>query len=298
MENKTITIRTIYKVKDYHFQPTKQANGMNLPFVKPVRYNLNGDSEMILSDAERNSPESAYFIPEDMDIFVTEGTTFNLNDPLQKNMWLAIKDSDLIVPTRDARDKDGNFIIDGDKRRYGLAELYVDIPGEESKKSVSKKKLITQAWTFVEKDSVDGRLTKCKLLGKSMKNAPSSDIEDYLYMCAEKDPNMVIGLYTDGDTALKLLLIDAKEGNKIIKKNGMYLYGETVLGATDDAVILFFKIPGNKRILDLIKAETYPQFAQKVLKDNNLQDTKEGIEILDSISESEKEPKTKPGTKK
>ena len=37
---------------------------------------------MILTDAERNSPESAYFIPEDLDIVITEGTTFNLDNPL------------------------------------------------------------------------------------------------------------------------------------------------------------------------------------------------------------------------
>lgn len=29
MENKVITIRSVYKVKEYHFQPTKQKNGLN-----------------------------------------------------------------------------------------------------------------------------------------------------------------------------------------------------------------------------------------------------------------------------
>ena len=86
-----------------------------------------------------------YFIPEDEDIVVTDGTTFDLDDPIQKNRWLAIKDSDLIVPTRDYRDKNGNLMIDGDKRRYGRAEIWVDQPGVESEKSISKKKLITRA---------------------------------------------------------------------------------------------------------------------------------------------------------
>lgn len=80
-----ITLRTIYKIKEYHFQPMKQANGSNYPFVKPVRYDAFGNTEMILTDAERNSPESAYFIPEDLDIVITEGTTFNLDNPLDKN---------------------------------------------------------------------------------------------------------------------------------------------------------------------------------------------------------------------
>ena len=29
MENKIITLRTPYKLKEYHFTPTKQPNGLN-----------------------------------------------------------------------------------------------------------------------------------------------------------------------------------------------------------------------------------------------------------------------------
>lgn len=255
-----ITLRSPYKVKEYHFQPLKGANGMNLPFVKKVRYDHNGNSEMILSEAERNDPNSAYFIPEDLDIVVTEGTTFDLDNPYEKNLWEAIKDSELIVPTRDSRDINGDLIIDGNRYRYGRAELYVDIPGEQSERSVKKRMLVTKAWMYIEQDSVDGRLTKCKLLGKNLKHAPSSDVQDYLYTEAEKNPEKIIDLYTNGDTALKLLCVDAKEKGVVKKVGGLYTYGDSVLGATDDAMILFFKTAANKAILDLIKRETYPEF--------------------------------------
>ena len=270
LENKVITIRSAYgKLKEYHFQPCKQRNGLNQPFVRKVRYNADGSSEMILSEADMRNPESAYFIPEDMDIVVTDGTTFDLSDPLQKNKWLAIKDSDLIVPTRDAKDEHGNLIIDGDKRRYGLAELWVDVPGEQSEKSVNRKKLITKAWTYIENDSVSGRLTKCKLLGRVMRNAPDSDVMDYLYQKAEKSPATVIELYTSSDMALKLLIIDAKDRNKIIKKNGMFMYGDNILGATDDAVIQFCKTPANKKVLDMLKADVYPEYVRQTENENS-----------------------------
>lgn len=259
-----ITLRTIYKTKEYHFQPCKQANGLNLPFVKKVRYNADGESEMILSEAERNDPNSIYYIPEDADIVVTEGTTFNLDDPLENNKWLAIKDSVLIAPTRDAKDENGNLIIDGDKYKYGQAEIWVDIPGEESEKTVKRKQLIAKAYIYIENDSVDGRLTKCKLLGKNLKNAPASDVQAYLYDEADKNPLKVIDLYTNGDTALKLLIIDAKERNVVRKKDGLYVYGESVLGATDDALMMYLKTATNKKILDLIKREVYPEFARQV----------------------------------
>ena len=84
-------------------------------------------------------------------------------------------------------------------------------------------KLITRAWTFIENDSADGRLTKCKLLGRTFRNAPSADVEDYLYKEAEKSPNKIIDLYTNGDTRLKLLFIDAREKGKIVKKSGLFM---------------------------------------------------------------------------
>ena len=262
MENKVITLRSVFgKMKEYHFQPGKQPNGARFDWVKPVRYDSMGNAELIMTEAERNNPDSQYYLAEDEDILVTDGTTFDLSDPLQYNKWMSIKDSDLIVPTRDARDKNGNLYIDGDKMRYGIAELYVDIPGEESERSVSKKQKITKAWTFIGQDTKNGRLTKCKLLGKYMENAPDSDVEDYLYQVAEKNPDMVLELYTSGDIALKLLLIDAKKNGVILKKDGMYNYADNILGATDDAVLLFFKTPSNKRVLDQIKIETYPEYA-------------------------------------
>lgn len=268
MENKVIVLRSVYgKVKECHLQPCKQPNGMNFPFVKAVRYDVNGNAEMIMSDKERNSVDSQYFVPEDEIITITDGTTFDLSNPKEKNRWLAIKDSFLIAPSRDAKDGKGISLIDGDRTRYGLAEFYIDIPGEESARSVSKKKLITRAWKFIEEDSVDGRLTKCKLLGRNLRNAPSSDVEEYLYNKASDNPEKIIELYTSQDVALQLLFIDARERGVIKKVNGLFMYGDdTSLGATDESVILWFKIPDNQAVLDLIKRDTYPEYIQEVKK--------------------------------
>lgn len=261
MENKIVTLRTVYKLKEYHFMPTKQPNGLNWDFVKPVRIDNDGSSYMVLSEAERNDPRSQYFLPEDLDIVVTEGTTFDLSDPLQYNKWMAIKDNDLIAPTRDARDADGNFLIDGDKKRYGIAELYVDIAGEDSARSINRRKLIHEAEEYVYKDSQNGILTKCRLLGRNMKNAPFTDAMDLLLQEADKHPQKIIDLYTGQDSGIQLMLLDAKEKNIIRKVNGWWMYGDTNLGATDEAMLTFFKTPMNKPIFDALKKHVYPEFA-------------------------------------
>lgn len=261
MENKIITLRTVYKVDEYHLQPTKQPNGLNWPFVKPVRVDHDGTSYMVLSEAERNDPNSQYFIPEDLDIVVTEGTTFDLSDPLQYNKWMAIKDADIIAPTRDAKNPDGTRKIDGDKRRYGLAELYVDVAGEASARMVERRKQIVKAQQYVFDDSPNGILTKCRLLGRNMRNAPFTDAQAFLLEKATNSPETVIDLYTGQDTGLQLLILDAKERNVLRKVNGWFMYGDTNMGANEDAVLTFLKTPMNKPILDAFKAHVYPEYA-------------------------------------
>lgn len=267
----TITLRSAFgKVKSVWFNPVKDKNGMYPPFVKEVRMNPNGESEMILSEKDLNDPDRAGFIPADMEILVEDGTTFNLDNILERHKWEAIKNSELIVEERGARDEKGNLIIDGDKNRYGRAEFWVEKPGEESARRIKRKQLITKANVFIEQDSAEGRATKVKLLGKRMYNAPDSDIQDFLYQKAEANPNLIIDLYTGQDQQLRLLFIEATDKNIIKKVSGIFMYGDVRLGVNDEAVIFFFKDPANKQILDEIKIQTFPEYKPLI---NNLETT-------------------------
>lgn len=257
----TITLRSAFgKVKSVWFNPVKDKNGMYPPFVKEVRMNPNGESEMILSEKDLNDPDRAGFIPADMEILVEDGTTFNLDNILERHKWEAIKNSELIVEERGARDEKGNLIIDGDKNRYGRAEFWVEKPGEESARHIKRIQLITKANNFIEQDSAEGRATKVKLLGKRMYNAPDSDVQDFLYQKAEANPNLIIDLYTGQDQQLRLLFIEATDKNIIKKVSGIFMYGDVRLGVNDEAVIFFFKDPANKQILDEIKIQTFPEY--------------------------------------
>jgi hypothetical protein len=107
----------------------------------------------------------------------------------------------------------------------------------------------------------EGRLLIARLLGKRMNNLPDAEVTDYLLQVAEKDPDKMIELYTGQDTSLRLLLIDAREKNVIFYKNKLYIYGDNiVLGATDDAALTWMKDPKNRKVLELIKKDTYPEY--------------------------------------
>lgn len=260
MENR-ITLRSVYgKAKKYYFNPVRGKNGLYPSFVKQTIVDANGNSEMILSESEKNSKDRAYFIPVDMVIEVMDGKTFNLDDPYENNLWECIKNSSLIAPERDAKDAHGNFLIDGNIRRYGSAELYIERAGVEAKRRISRIQLVNRACNYITDDTDEHRKTICKLLGKSVSNMPDVDIQDYLYQKAEQNPNLIIDIYTSSDQALKLLLIDAKQKSIITIENGVLMYSDTPLGVTDEAAILFFKDPKNKAIYDSIKYEVFPEY--------------------------------------
>ena len=91
-----------------------------------------------------------------------------------------------------------------------------------------------------------------------------ADVTDYLLQVADRDPERIIALYTGGDTAVRLLFIEARDKNIIYYKNKIYQYADNViLGATDEAAILFLKDPKNANIYKLIKQDTYPELVGK-----------------------------------
>ena len=252
-----IIIRSVFgKVgQRYFLNPARDPNTGRFPAcVKHV----DSKGDIILTDAVRNSGE--VFIPEDQLIIIEDGKSFNLDDPYELALWQSIQHSRIIAMSRDARDKKGNLLIDGDSKRYGYAELYIERPGYEIKKKNSRKKLINMAETIIFNSSLEDQVKLARLLGKNMKNAPAADVEDYLLQRASKDPQLVIDMKTGDDSIYRMLFLDATDKYIITTKNKLYVYGDEgiVLGATDDAAVAWLKDPNHKRIVDMIKKETYP----------------------------------------
>ena len=267
MEKNIIILRSVYgKVgQKYFFNPVKNPTTGRYPDC--VR-RVNSQGDMIMSDDDRNS--GRILIPENQVWTIEDGTQLDLEDPWQKAEWECIRHAPLIAPSRDARDAHGNLLIDGEdaigktRARYGIAELYVEAPGVDTAKKVNRQKEIfdAQSYVFNDEKGAAGRVMKARLLGKNMKNAPDSEVTQYLLDIAEKNPKKIIDVYTGTDMSLRLLLIDARERSVIIVKNKVFTYADdVVLGVTEDAVIAFLKQPKNAKLLELIKRDTYPEYA-------------------------------------
>lgn len=267
-----IVLRSVYGANGAkcYVQPMRDPKTGRFPeHVK--RVDSHGD--MVLSDAEKNSGE--IFIPENQVFIIETGKTYNLDDKYDLAEWEAIKYCPMIAEARDARDSFGRLIIDGDgsqpnykhneaadrKARYGIAEFYIDRPGEEQQKKITRTKLIHNAKTYIFGDpqGESGIKRMCKILGKNMDYQSNADALEYMLKIAEMNPEKIINLYTGSDTNLRLLFVDALDKKVIKYTNSLYMFNETILGATQEAVITWMRESKNKGILNLIKQEVLPE---------------------------------------
>ncbi len=257
-EGNKIVLRSVYPKTNIKITTNPVKNPVNKRYedcVKPV----DSRGDLMLTDEERNSKK--YFVKETDIIVLYDGIVFDLDNVIDKAKWDAVKHNPLIAKSRNARDAKGDLIIDGSSKRYGRAELYIEVPGEESKRKATKRQKIRDCYSYILDSSQEILIKMCKILGRDMSRAYFSDVQDYLFTTAESNPDLIIDLFTGPDTNLRLLLIDAKMKNVITVRNKIYIYGDdTILGATEDAVILWMKDFNNRKLLDLIKKQVYPEY--------------------------------------
>ena len=271
LKSNLVILRSVWgkRGQKYYIQPQKNNKGQYPDCVRKV----NADGDMIL----KHGDDPDMLIPENRIFTIQDGTTFDLNDPYQAIEWAAIENCFLIAPSRFAKDTNGNYLIDGTvdsvtnssygtKSRYGNAELYIERPGLESKQKVTRAKLELQATNYIYEYGYEDWLVFAKVLGRNMDNQPVPDVEYFLISVAKKTPEKIIEICTGGDLANRMLFISAKENGVIRKVNGLYTYGEdsnVILGASEDAVIDWMKQPKNKKTLELIRKETFPELSEK-----------------------------------
>lgn len=267
IKSNVVILRSVWgkSGQKYYIQPQKDSKGQYPACVRKV----NSEGDMILKPGD----DPDFLIPEDRIFTLQDGTSFDLNDKYQAAEWQAIENCFLIAPSRFAKDSHGNYLIDGtpdavsnssygSKSRYGRAELYVEMPGLEAQRKVTRAKLELQATNYIYQYGYEDWLTFAKVLGRNMENQPLPDVEYFLISVAKKTPEKIIEICSGGDLANRVLFITAKEAGVIRKKNGMYIYGEDgdlILGGSEEAVIEWMKQPKNSKTLELIRKDTYPE---------------------------------------
>lgn len=245
-----IVLRSVYKVPSIWLEPAPDPATGRFP---------NCVVEGNLTERQRDSGEVYISINDPLE--VKDGMVLDLNDPYDKARWQAIEHSPLIAKTRYYKDERGNLVIDGNAKRYGYAEIYIEVPGNESAVKITKRKKQNAAETFIFNASENDIRQISKLLGSNMRHSDIHDVQEFLLDIAKREPDAIIDAFTGEDASLKLLLIDALERKIIYKKSNLYQYGEgIVLGTSQDSAILWMKDPRNKKLLDQLRFEVNPNW--------------------------------------
>ena len=264
MYSDTIILRSVYgKVgQKYFIQPAPNPRTGRLPeCVRTI--NSNGDMIMSESDKEAMSNGTAHYFPSNQMFIIEDGFSLDTSDLVDRATWECIKHCNIIAKERGEKDARGNSVIDGDSKHYGKAELYVERPGEIAKARVSKKTLRFKAESYIHEDSDANRIKKCKVLGRNLDHAIPADVLDYMISIAESEPQKIINLYEDEDWKMHLFILEAIDRGVIRRLDGMYKYGDKMLGASIESTIQFLRDVRYKKILDSLKVETYPEYLRK-----------------------------------
>ena len=264
MNNEIILRSTFGKVNQTYFiNPCPNPRTGRYPdCVRLVKGDITkGITEMILSedDIRRMSNGEAHYVAADHVFEIVDGTSYDLDDVIDRANWEAIEYCNWIAKDRFQRDTDGTLIVDGGARKYGTADLYVERPGEFTKARMDKKQFIYRALSYIYEDSESERVKKCRVLGRNLSNAIPADILDYLVEIAEKTPKKIIDLYEGEDWKMHLFILDAVDRGVIRRSDGIYKYDDKMLGGSLEGTITFLRDIRFKKLLDSIKRETYPE---------------------------------------
>lgn len=292
--NNVITLRSVYgKVgQKYFIQPCPNPRTGRFPdHVKTV--DSNGDMILSATDKEQMSRGERHFIKITEIFNIEDGFQLDLDDVVDASIWEAIKNSDIIAHHRSQRDKNGNLIIDGNKTQYGKAELYVEKEGELTKARVDRKKLIFTAMSHIYEDNEAGRVKIARVLGRDMRIAPPADVLEYLSDVAEKDPHKIIDIYTGDDWKMELFILDSIDRGVITKSDGLYRYGDKMLGGSIESVKTLFKDIKFKSLYNSIKRDTYPEYWTQDEVDEIKKSQMEGIPHAEEDSKIIRKPATK-----
>lgn len=199
---------------------------------------------------------SEHYVKITDSVVIKDGSSFDLNNPIQRNKWESIKFSDLIFDSRGKVDNNNNVIAEPTEKVNSSAIFYVERIADEAKKRNTKERERTQAKNFIYGDTAAGLKLKAKILGCFIKTSTREEIEEYMVMIANTTPEKIINMYTGSDMKLHLYFIYAKEYNILQNKGGLYIYGDgNIIGRTEDDCVNYFKNPNNKLVTDRIVKE-------------------------------------------
>jgi hypothetical protein len=172
-----------------------------------------------------------------------DGAVLNLAKPMERNRWAWIKHHPKVAMSlQEAK---------GMGRDSG--QFVIHIEGREEKRLVARQEKVINAQYMIKNESDTELRYKAQLVtSEDMGGFLPDQIKQLMYETAAKNPDIILSVFADPDLQMKVLLQKAKQKGTIRMEDGIWKYGETLLGATDDGILEFMKRDKNVDITRLI----------------------------------------------
>lgn len=200
-----------------------------------------------LSDDQKKKMD--FFADENSTAVLQNGKSFDLDDKVGKMQWDWIQWCPVIAEDFAACQKSPRALF------------YIDNEEREAQKDLSEAETILKAMNYIQTDKPSNYKTRVRLLGLNMDEDPELTIKNYLMKMAQKfdSAHKIIDVYENNELGVQLLFLQARDKNIIQQKNGAFLFGQTVLGISEDSVLEYLKDPANRSVVDQISKETNPE---------------------------------------
>ena len=162
------------------------------------------------------------------------------------------------------------------------AYFYIFRPGFESAKKVNETEQRVKLMSYILNDSAENLYNRASILGVDMSDSVISDVKEYLLGMVNTEPAKIVSVYESKTFSLELLFMHALKKDVIVQRNGVFTFGEILLGVEDKAVVAFFANPKNHITTKAIEAVTY---GTRKIPTNPLEN--EAVQAVDLPEENE-----------
>ena len=242
--NKIIEIKSVYKTGKHTIQPAKDPKTGWWSGVDRLSEEEKKGKSYYVTVGETSKERSHL----NTKLVLKDGLIFDLNNEVDALNWKWVRQcKEVAMSFKEAQ--------------AGKALFYVHIDGREAETSNAKSEQIFDAMKCIMDDPTTNYANRALLLGLEMENEPSSVIKEFLLETAKKKPMDILRVYRDKSVQVHLLFAKAKQQNKITEGNGVFKYGTTILGITEEASIAFLQ--DHKDVMELLERDVNPEYFSK-----------------------------------
>lgn len=262
LDNRIIVLKNVYgSLTKTYVQPAIDESSGQLLGVK-----------LYSEDAKKTVP---YYATGESRRELSNGCTFNLNLYKDRVDWEWVKYCPMIALTKqEAIDYATSY------------EFYIHDEERETSKRLERAELEYRALQYVMNTPMDKLQDKARLLNERIENlSPMRIKEHFIGLLKDEDPRKLLKLiriYEDNTSEHRLLLFRLTDRNVINYTQGVYYFGDLMLGQTEEQVIAYMKDVNNQEIYNTLVLKAYPEIAtnsqlKRILTqlDNPIEETKE-----------------------